>query len=90
VRVRFADVAIEVEHQRDSLGIDLLRLEDRHVMIHLIVNLRLGLQTLRRDAPCRRNDELDAVDVVTREFLEGNADAVNCHRRFSDRSITPR
>ena len=42
---------------RGIAGIHLLRLDARHVVIHLVGDLRLGLETLRRDPARGRDDE---------------------------------
>ena len=51
MRAGFAQVAMNVEHQRDRPWIGLFGLERRHVVIHLVGDLRLGLKALGRDAP---------------------------------------
>src|SRR5262249_56607792 len=44
----FADVTVEVEHQRRGAGIDLPGLEGRNRMVDLVGDLGLGLEALRR------------------------------------------
>ena len=41
MRAGFAQVAIDIEHERNSAGVDLSGLEERHIVVHLVRDLCL-------------------------------------------------
>src|SRR5262245_11919950 len=90
MRTGLAEIAIDVEHKGNRPRIHLLRLEGGHVMVHFVRDLRLGLETLRRDPPRGRNDQGRALDIETRELGEIDDHAVDRYRRTAAYSVARR
>src|SRR5262245_773052 len=90
MRAGLAEIAIDIEHQGNRPGINLLRLEGGHVMVHFVGDLGLGLETLRRNPACGRNDQGCALDVETRELGEIDDHAVDRYRRTAAYSVARR
>ena len=87
MRAGLAKVAIEVEHQRNRPGIGLLGLERRHVVIHLVGDLRFGLEALWRYASGSRNDQRRALDIKTRKLGKIDNHGIDSHGGAAAHSI---
>jgi len=77
-KVSLTDVAVEIQHERGGAWIDLLRLERSHCMVHLVDDLRLGLEALGWSPADRRRDQDTTFDILACE-------AVICDRHAEDR-----
>src|SRR5262245_24839676 len=69
------DIAIQIEHQRRGAGIDLPRLECSDRVVHLICDLGLRLEALRRRSAGRRRDQQAAFDIFAGEAVVGDRHA---------------
>ena len=79
VGVALGDVAVEVQHQRDGLGVRLPGLEGGDDVVHLVGDLGLGLQALGRNPPGGRHHDGDALHVVAAEAGEVHVHAIDGH-----------
>ena len=71
--------AVEVQHQRDGLGVRLPGFEGGDDMVHLVGDLGLGLQALGRNPPGGRHHDGDALHVVAAEAGEVHVHAIDGH-----------
>src|SRR5262245_8815978 len=74
-QVGLRDIAIQIEHQRGGAWIDLPRLECRDRVVHLICDLGLRLEALRRRSAGRRRDQQAAFDILAGEAVVGDRQA---------------
>ena len=79
-RAGLGQVAGHVEHQRVGLRVPVPGLEVRQQVIHLVGDLRPGLEALRRGPPHRRDHEPRPLPVEPGEGAEGDREAVDGHR----------
>ena len=79
VRVALGDVAVQVQHQGDGLGVRLPCFESRDDVVHLVGDLGLGLQALGRDAPGGRDHDGHAFHVMVAEVGEVHVQAEDDH-----------
>ena len=79
-RARFGDVAVDVEDQRQCLGVGLLGLEAGLKLVHPVGELGFGIGALRRSAADARRDQLEPVEIGVRETTEPDVQTIHHDR----------